>query len=68
MGYPPFDKILNSKWTALEPANRERHFLVIRIADHKERTLKLECVVTKSVQIVAYVELAQSGRFRSGWH
>lgn len=63
----PFGKILGSKWTALEPQNGEKHFLVTRIADHKRRELKLECVVTKRSFFIEYAELTGSGRYVSGW-
>ncbi|MBX3723125.1 MAG: TIGR02450 family Trp-rich protein [Turneriella sp.] len=63
----PFAKILGSKWTAVEPQNGEKHFLVTRIADQKSRELKLECVVTKRTLFISYEELSQSGRYLSGW-
>lgn len=63
----PFTKVLGSKWTAAEPQNGEKHFLVTRIADHKRRELKLECVVTKSTLFISYTELTRSGRYISGW-
>ncbi len=64
----PFSKILQSKWTAVQPVNGEKHFLVVRIADHKRREVKLECVVTKTTQIIAYADLTSGGKFTPGWH
>jgi len=63
----PFDKVLQSKWTAVKPVNGEKHFLVVRIADHKRREVKLECVVTRTTQIIAYAHLISGEKFTSGW-
>lgn len=68
MSAVPFGKILQSKWTAVKPVNGEKHFLVVRIADHKRREVKLECVVTKTAQIIAYANLISGETFLSGWH
>ncbi|MFZ5629340.1 MAG: TIGR02450 family Trp-rich protein [Spirochaetota bacterium] len=62
-----FDKALHSKWTAVHPHNGEKHFIVTRIADHKLRTVKLECAVTRSTRIVAFAELAKGDEFVPGW-
>lgn len=67
MSAPGFAKVLNSKWTAVQPQNGEKHFLVTRIADHKTRMVKLECVVTRSTQIIAYEQLTASGQYVPGW-
>jgi len=67
MGIVSFAQVLNSKWSARAPQNGEKHFLVTRIADHKKREVKLECVVTKSSHIVAYADLISGERFSPGW-
>lgn len=67
MSFVPFGKILQSKWTAVNPVNGEKHFLVVRIADHKRREVKLECVVTKSTQIISYADLVSGEKFVPGW-
>lgn len=66
-GKVPFSKILNSKWSAVNPANGEKHFLVTRIADHKRREVKLECVMTKRSSIVAYADLVDGKVYSPGW-
>ncbi len=63
----PFSKILQSKWTAVNPVNGEKHFLVTRIADHRRRELKLECVVTRRAYNVGYDELKSGGVYLPGW-
>ncbi len=62
-----FAKALGSKWTAVHPHSGEKHFIVTRIADHKLRTVKLECAVTRSTRIVAFAELAKGDEFLPGW-
>ncbi|AFM11515.1 TIGR02450 family Trp-rich protein [Turneriella parva] len=64
----PFSKIIGSKWTAANPTNGEKHFLVTRIADHKRRELKLECVVTRRSFILPLSELTNAANYTSGWH
>lgn len=68
MSSQSFARALGSKWTAVQPQNGEKHFLVTRIADHKTRMVKLECVVTCSTQIIAYEQLTGGGQFVPGWH
>jgi len=62
-----FAKALGSKWTAVQPVNGEKHFIVTRIADHKTRTVKLECPVTRSTRIVPFDDLTQGDAFVPGW-
>ncbi len=66
-GKVPFSKILQSKWTAVAPTNGEKHFLVTRIADHKRRELKVECVVTRRSFVIGYAELLRGEAYISGW-
>ena len=63
----PFSKIIGSKWTATKPQNGEKHFLVTRIADHKRRELKVECVVTKRTFITSYTNLLNAEEYLPGW-
>lgn len=44
-------KMLNSKWTAVNPTDKEKHFIVIKIeyTDEKENSIKLvtlEAIIT----------------------
>jgi tryptophan-rich hypothetical protein len=63
----PFSKIIGSKWTATRPNNGEKHFLVTRIADHKRREVRLECVVTGRHFTIGFAELRDSDNYMSGW-
>lgn len=69
-------KLLLSKWTAVHPQQREKHFLVCRVHDPRlpeEQTIpkdhiELEAVLTKRRYIFIWRELQDCARWRSGWH
>ncbi|MCZ8075885.1 MAG: TIGR02450 family Trp-rich protein [Paucibacter sp.] len=69
-------KLLHSKWTALQPQQRERHFLVSRVIAPEigpsgqpgpVEWIELEAVLSKRVQRLAWRELRDSERWRQGW-
>ena len=69
---PPAKKLLDSKWTAVEPEDREKHFVVIRILDGQQPqervpSVELRCLLTKRSRLVAQAELADPERWRPGW-
>ena len=37
-------KLLHSKWTAVEPKNKEKHFLVVEI-DYDEDGIVIDCLL-----------------------
>jgi hypothetical protein len=51
-------KQLLSKWTAAQPHNRERHFLVT----------ELQAVLTQRSQQLDWRQLQDSERWRQDWH
>jgi hypothetical protein len=51
-------KLLLSKWTAAQPQNRERHFLVT----------ELQAVLTQRSQQLDWRQLQDSECWRQGWH
>ena len=63
--------LIGSKWTALQPQQREKHFVVhsrIERAEGPIETVRLEAVRTKSVYTVSVAELANAQCWRVGWH
>ena len=38
------DKLLLSKWTAVQPTNKEKHFLVTRVIRNEQETV-IACIV-----------------------
>lgn len=65
-------KLLLSKWTAVAPVNREKHFLVTRIvqpaaSDLPIEWIELEAVHSGTVRRIPWRELREEERWRQGW-
>lgn len=68
-------KLLLSKWTALVPQNREKHFLVSRVHDPKSPSsqtipkeyVELEAVLTKRRYLLNWTDLKDATRWLHGW-
>ncbi|MGQ7959102.1 TIGR02450 family Trp-rich protein [Pseudomonas sp. SP16.1] len=63
-------KLLLSKWTAAQPRDRERHFLVIQlIRDERDDLLavELQAVVSGRSQRLNWHELKDAQRWLQGW-
>ena len=63
-------KLLLSKWTAAQPQNRERHFLVTElIRDEQDNILGVELqeVLTQRSQQLDWHQLQDSERWLQGW-
>lgn len=63
-------KLLLSKWTAAQPQNRERHFLVTElIRDEEDNILgvELQAVLTQRSQQLDWRQLQDSERWLQDW-
>lgn len=63
-------KLLHSKWTAVTPVKREKHFMVVEVEYDEEGTVLsclLEAVLTKSQYSIDWRELKDVERWRQGW-
>ena len=63
-------KLLNSKWTAQTPQNKEKHFIVTNIEfdEHGEvSSCELEAVFSKRQRYIDWRELKDTGRWKQGW-
>jgi tryptophan-rich hypothetical protein len=65
-------KLLLSKWTAVRPERREKHFLVAEVVtpDPPEAPVEwveLEAVHSRARHRIAWRELRDSARWRQGW-
>jgi tryptophan-rich hypothetical protein len=63
-------KLLLSKWTAVAPVNREKHFIVTElIRDEEDRILSIElqAVLTRRVEQMPWQALQDTGRWQTGW-
>lgn len=64
-------KLLNSKWTAVSPLYREKHFLVIElILDDCEaiQGCVLEAVINRRQQSIDWRALLDESTWRQGWN
>jgi tryptophan-rich hypothetical protein len=63
-------KLLLSKWTAVRPQNRERHFLVTElIRDEADNVIgvELQAVLTHRSQPLDWRQLQDSEHWLQGW-
>jgi len=65
-------KLLLSKWTAVSPVLKQKHFLVSRVIKPELPTdfielVELESVFSKATQIIAWRDLQDAEVWRQGW-
>lgn len=65
-------KLLLSKWTAVNPINREKHFIVTRVVqpehpDEPVEWIDLQAVLSKRTQTLRWQVLLDSEAWQQGW-
>lgn len=63
-------KLLQSKWTAAEPVNKEKHFIISEMEFDEEGNVVrcvIEAVMTKREREVDWHDLKDSQKWRQGW-
>ena len=63
-------KLLMTKWSAVEPKLKERHFIVTRLVRNEAGTIiacQLEAVINKNVYQIDWQELKDSTLWIMGW-
>ena len=65
-------KLLLTKWTAVTPIAKQKHFLVSRVIQPEQPTdpiesVEIEAVFSKATQIIAWRELQNDAVWRQGW-
>ena len=63
-------KLLNSKWTAVTPKNREKHFLVSDIEFDEEGDVlscSIEAIMSKRAELIDWQDLKNEGLWIQGW-
>ncbi|MDD1796136.1 TIGR02450 family Trp-rich protein [Enterovibrio sp. ZSDZ42] len=63
-------KLRNSKWTAVKPINREKHFLVSDIEFEEDGSViscQLEAVISKNAYLIDWKDLKNSANWAQGW-
>lgn len=64
------EKLLLSKWTAVKPVQKERHFIVTRLLrndDEKVIACELEAVINKNSYEIDWQQLKDSSNWVMGW-
>lgn len=65
-------KLHLSKWTAVNPVAKQKHFLVSRVIQPELETdpvewVEIEAVFSKATQIIRWRELKDDAIWRQGW-
>ena len=64
------NKLLHSKWTAVSPQNKEKHFMVTRVEFDEENNVVeciIEAVLTKREQSINWRSLEDPKVWKMGW-
>jgi len=63
-------KLLNSKWTAVKPVKKEKHFLITEIEFDEDGEVihcLIEAVISKQSRPVDWTELKNETNWLQGW-
>jgi tryptophan-rich hypothetical protein len=65
-------KLLLTKWTAVKPVAKQKHFLVSKVIKPEEPSdpselIEIEAVFSKATQIISWRELQDGSVWRQGW-
>ena len=65
-------KLLLSKWTAVTPVAKQKHFLVSKMIDPEQPTdpiefVEIESVFSKAAQVIPWRDLQNDSVWRQGW-
>lgn len=63
-------KLLHSKWTAQQPVNREKHFIVTKLYRDEENEIigcEIEAVLSRRSQRLDWRELRCELEWQQGW-
>ncbi|MDE0952063.1 MAG: TIGR02450 family Trp-rich protein [Halioglobus sp.] len=63
-------KLINSKWTAVQPDKKEKHFMVTEVDFDEEESViscSLEAVISKRSTLIQWQELKDVRKWVYGW-
>ena len=63
-------KLLNSKWTAVQPKKKEKHFLITEVEfDEEGRVIHclIEAVMSKNAYSINWQDLKDTSLWKLGW-
>jgi tryptophan-rich hypothetical protein len=63
-------KLLNSKWTAVSPSNKEKHFLVTEVKFDEEGNViycLIEAIMSHRAESIEWLSLKDPTQWLQGW-
>lgn len=63
-------KLLNSKWTALMPINKEKHFMIVDVEVDEDQAVSactLQAIISKRDINISWRDLKDDGKWLQGW-
>ena len=63
-------KLLNSKWTAVVPLNKEKHFVIIEVEYDDDGTViscLIEAIMSKRSTLIHWPDLKDTEQWIQGW-
>lgn len=65
-------KLLNTKWTAVHPTDKEKHFVVTKVVDPeltggRVERVEIEAVYSHRVKSIPWIELTDTSVWKRGW-
>ncbi len=65
-------KLILSKWTAVTPIAKQKHFLVSKVIAPEQPTdaiewVEIEAVFSKATQVISWRDLQNDAVWRQGW-
>jgi tryptophan-rich hypothetical protein len=64
-------KLLNSKWTAITPINKEKHFIISKMQFDEEGIVVVDCcieaVMSKRAMMINWLDLKDESQWLQGW-
>ena len=64
-------KLLNSKWTAVTPVQKEKHFVVTEVECNEDGTVSscsLEAIISKRTVSPDWQNLKDAKQWKQGWN
>ena len=63
------NKLRLSKWTAVQPKNNEKHFIVTKVTQYEDAPTEvvLEAIHSKAEYVLVWTDLKDDTTWRQGW-
>lgn len=63
-------KLKGSKWTAVTPANKEKHFIITQVTTDEQDSVtscELEAIITRQTYLIDWHSLKDDKQWMVGW-